>query len=392
MGTFRLRVLAAICALGVGCGVTAAAALSFHPSYEAALKAAKESGRLLMVVVEGPGKTPQGVEVRKLFRETYLGSPQVAEVIGQHFAPFILDIPKVNARKQRMPPIVKYRQFNLPMVLIYDAEGKELAKHTAPFARPQEYAETLKKLTEGRTSPQAKPPDAGPDSAAAKESAARAWGFAQKAHKKRDLVGAMAALKVVLKGGLEDDDQLEAARLMATEINDQAEELLDAADALEGDAKLGSAIRKYRQCIRDYHGTESAPKAAKCLNRLRDDLDLRKRLVDHMARKLLAKAQADARAERYAAAAKTLDQILERYPQAKAAADAKTLRERLAKDPASAGAVREGRIRADAERMLSLARTLRLNRRIDKAIEQYELVIKKYPGTRFARTAAERIR
>ena len=95
-------------------------------------------------------------------------------------------------------------------------------------------------------------------------------------------------------------------------------------------------------------------------------------------------------ARRYAAA-DTLDALLTRYAGAPQADEAKALREKLRSDPAVVARMKEAKIRADAERLLRIARSFQLNRMSHKAIEQYQKIIKKHPGTRFAAAAERRI-
>lgn len=368
-------------------GATAAAAeVRFHKSYEAAMEEAERSGKLILIVVEAPGKNQQGVEVCKMYRERVLSSGQIAQFINRHFAPMIFDIPKHRAGKQAIPPGLKLQgQIALPLLVFLDTNGKEVGRHVANPAgllpKLQKLAKTLAKTVE--TEPRVAKTSQAEAQAAVKQ--------AEEAVEGKDYGAAMAALRPLLDGG-EGGAEIDRAREMASDIEEKAKTVLDEGERLEAVPKLGSAIRAYRRCVRDFHGTASATRAAERLKDLRSDTELRARLNAYMARKLLARAEADVARRRYASATEAIEAILTRYAQSPQAAKAKALRQKLQADPAVAARINEDRVRVAAERLLSLARSFRLSKMPDKAIAQYSKVIRKYPGTRFARSAERHLK
>ncbi len=366
-------------------GATAAAAeVRYHKSYEAALAAAKKHGQLILIVVEAPIKNQQGVEVCKMFRERVLSRGPVAQLINRCFAPMIFDIPKHRAGKQPIPPGLKLQgQITLPLLVFLDTNGKEVGRHVA---NPAGLLPKLQKVTEGLEG--AKPAE---ESSLADVDPAAAVKQAEEAVEGKDYGAAMAALRPLLdseEGGAEID----RAREMASDIEEKAKTVLDEGERLEAVPKLGSAIHAYRRCVRDFHGTASATRAAERLKDLRSDTELRARLNAYMARKLLARAEADVARRRYASATDAIEAILTRYAQSPQAAKAKALRQKLQADPAVAARINEDRVRVAAERLLSLARSFRLSKMPHKAIAQYSKVIQKYPGTRFARSAERHLK
>lgn len=350
------------------------------------MEEAERSGKLILIVVEAPGKNQQGVEVCKMYRERVLSSGQIAQFINRHFAPMIFDIPKHRAGKQAIPPGLKLQgQIALPLLVFLDTNGKEVGRHVANPAgllpKLQKLAKTLAKTVE--TEPRVAKTSQAEAQAAVKQ--------AEEAVEGKDYGAAMAALQPLLDGG-EGGAEIDRAREMASDIEEKAKTVLDEGERLEAVPKLGSAIRAYRGCVRDFHGTASATRAAERLKDLRSDTELRARLNAYMARKLLARAEADVARRRYASATEAIEAILTRYAQSPQAAKAKALRQKLQADPAVAARINEDRVRADAERLLSLARSFRLSKMPHKAIAHYSKVIRKYPGTRFARSAERHLK
>ena len=384
MGKLRRSSLG-LCLLAAASFAASGAEVVYHPTHEAALGAAKENGQLVMIVViVGPSFANKGAaDACKAFVEKTLGHEQVAPVINHKFAPMLLDIQKVNERKQPKPPVLGgVTRFSVPSIFFFDTEGKQVAR--LENLNDQGFVDGIRKIGE---TVEAHPPDQpkGPTI-----DMAGTLKLARAAVEAKDWVAAMATVRAMVDDGTACEE-LEQAREIANQIEARAQEVYEEAQRLEAEPKLGSAIRRYRQCVRQFHGTEHAAEAAERLKVHRGDPELRARLKKHMARKLLDKAKADVAARRYAAAADSLDTLLTRYAGAPQADEAKALREKLRSDPAIAARMNEDKIRADAERLLRIARSFQLNRMSDKAIEQYQKIIKTYPGTRFAADAERRI-
>ncbi|MBM4040740.1 MAG: hypothetical protein FJ290_19725 [Planctomycetes bacterium] len=374
--------------------VVLCAALSLHAQageiaycerFDAAVEAAGKGRQLVMVVVVADKPEKEEKDLCKVFREESLPDEAVAKVIRRHFVPYLLDATAVNQGKQAMPPALRPcfkagAEIAVPMAIFLDPQGKEVHRIVG-YAPAQTYAGLLKRPAELAL---ALYPEKD------RRDAQRAFERGKQALEEKDYVAAAEALKEVLAAGIPADDT-EAAQRLIEEIGAKAAEALQTASDLEGQEKLGSAIRAYRECARGFKGTEAGAKAAARLIELRKDPAIRKRLSDYMGAQLLAGAKEDLRLEKVGLAVGTLDAILKRYPDAAAAAEARKLRERIDADPVMARRLRDDTAREEAERLLRLGDSFRRNKMQAKAIAEYERVLAKFPDTTFAETAKARI-
>ena len=357
--------------------------IEYHPTLDAAIEAATKSHQLVMVIIVAPGTDKAGRDVCKLFREETLPDEEIAKLIKAHFAPFLVDTAEVRAGKQAIPPAVQAcfkpnEQIGFPVCLFVDAKCKEVDR-IAGYAPAMQYIGQLKRVVAKAI---AQVPDKD------RRDAQRAFERGKEAIERKDLAAAVTDLKAAIVAGLFGAD---AAKRMLEDIEAKANEKYQEGVALEGKEKLGSAVRAYRECAREFKGTESADNAAKRIAEIRNDPDIRKRLNAYMAGKLLAAAQEAVSQKRYAAAVASLDTIAKRYGDTEQAAEAKELRDKLAADPNVAAGLKEAGVRGEAERYLSLGDTYRRNKMLDKARAEYQKVVAKYPDTSFAQTAKERI-
>jgi len=359
--------------------------VEYHEKFHAAVEAAEKEHKLVMVVVVAPGKDAQGRDVCKLLREETLPDEQIAKLIRRHFAPFLLDIAAVRQGKQAVPPVVQAcfkpnEPLRVPMAIFLDAKCKEVAR-IAGYAPPANYFGQLEKVVEKAV---AQIPEGD------RREARRAFERGKAAFARGDYPAALEALKARVASGVPGDDA-DAARAMLGEIEGKASARLQEAQGLEAQEKLGSAVRAYRQCARDFKGTEAANQAAGRLVEIRKDPDIRKRLADYMAAALLAKAREALRRKRFAEAAEALATIARRYPDAEQAAEAKKLRAQLDADPEAARALRDAAARSEAQSLLSMGDSFRRNGMPDKALAAYRKVVEKFPDTSFAEAARQRI-
>ena len=378
-------VIVALVCFALLAGTSRADEIQYHKTFAEAVKAAEEGHLLVMVVLVAPGKDPQGREVCKLLREEVLPSEPIAKLIREHFAPYLLDLTEVQAKRQALPDPVKAafkpnEPISVPMALFFDPKFA-LVDKIAGYAPAENYIQLVRKAAE-----KAK----GQVPASARQEVKQALERGKAALDQDDYNAAFDALNAALGGGVPGEDR-EAALRLAEQIQAKADEKLDAAKALEAQGKLGSAIRAYRDCARRFKGTRSAKDAAERLVELRKDPAIRKRLTDHVAAKLLADAQAAASESRYGAALDAIEALVERYGATEQAAEAKKLRDKLNADPDAARKVREDRARDEAERTLNIADGLRRNQMPEKALAEYKKVAEKFPDTSFARTAQQRI-
>ena len=120
-----------------------------------ALAAAKADGRLILCLVEGPGKSANGTDVCRLFRDQLLANEPVAQLLRQRFAPMILDLQKVKAGEQKFPPVFNVRgKLRVPMISVYNAQGKWLLMHEG-FVPPDTILAKLQHLLGLQKSPAA---------------------------------------------------------------------------------------------------------------------------------------------------------------------------------------------------------------------------------------------
>jgi len=161
--------------------------------------------------------------------------------------------------------------------------------------------------------------------------------------------------------------------------------------SLETERKVGSAIRAYRECAWRFQGTEGARKATERLDELAKDTELRKKLREFRARKLLARAEAAFANKSYAPAAAAADQILKDFADTEPVEAAKKLRAQLDAEPEASIALLDSSVKSEAERQLRLADGFRRNKMTDKALAEYRKVIERFPKTSYAAAAEKRI-
>ncbi len=384
MAKHRPSAVACLAALLAVAGGASAGEPDYHATLDAAVEAAEKGRLLVMVVVVAPGADKDGRDVCKLFREETLPEEQIAKLVRRHCAPFLLDLAAVREGRQGVPPVVQAcfkpgEPITVPQAIFLDAKCKVVGRILG-YAPPQGYIGQIRKVLEMAAA-------LVPDNE--RREARRALERGKEALSKEDYASAYDALNALI-GGAPAEDQ-DAARSLLAQIEAKAGQKLQEGIDLEAKDKPGSAMRAYRECARSFKGTEAAAKAAARLVELQKDPALRKRLDDYMAAKLLAKAQQEIEQKRYSAAIEALDTIAARYAGGDDAAEAKKLRDQLAADPEAARALREARIRPEAQAMLSLGDSFRRNKMPDKAIAEYRKVIEKFPDTTFAKLARERI-
>jgi len=383
-GLWRACCAAAIVALVTLAGLSASAdEVEYHATYDAALAAAKKSRGYVMIILTAPG-----CGYCTKLKDEALPSEPIAKLVRDYFAPVVVDLGEVRAGRQKLPEPVKTRfvQGNqikipgVPFVLFADRNGK-VVDEIKGYAPPEHYHTMLKKVTD-KLAAKTPPKD--------RREVERSVRRGQEAMSRKDYRAAFGALQAALGGGV-PGEELDQARRMAAEIESKAAVVYEDGRALEGEEKLGSAIRKYRECVRDFKGTKTAQQAVARLEELRDDPELRQRLGNFVASRLVADAEKAVARGDYGEAATAVDKVLERYPKADAAPKAKALKTKLESDPEIAGRVRESRVKDEAQRMLRLAATYRRNKMAAKALATYKKVVEKFPDTSFAKTASDNI-
>ncbi|MFW6162686.1 MAG: tetratricopeptide repeat protein [Planctomycetota bacterium] len=395
----RLPAWPLIATLLLSCAAAHGQGIEYHESYAAAVEAAGESHQFVMVIITVPDHPPS----EKMKTEVLTSEP-VVELVRQYFAPVLIDIGEVRAGKQQLPEPVKKKyvkggqiQMPLPCAVFYDRHGEQVTRlvqlivdkkgtrkwfDVLPGALPPENFHTVLKGVSERVAKTVPPRD--------RRDVTRALARGRRAFERKDYRTAVAALRSVAGAGIPGEEQDQARELLA-EIDRRALAKLEDGKALELEEKLGSAIRAYRACVREFHGSQPAADAAERLRAFRDDEALRQRLADYMAARLVAQAEQAIEAGRFGPAAEALDRVLERYKDAANADKARALREKLDSDPEIKAQIRERAVRADAQRLLRLADGYRRNDRAEKAREVYQQIIEEYPETRYAETAKQHL-
>ena len=355
--------------------------IEYQASYDAAIAAAKANHVLVMVIIVAPIKDAQGRDIGKAFREEVLPSEPIAKLIQKCFAPVLIDLEKVKTGKQGVPPAVKLpAQIPIPYVVFFDGQGQEVGK-LGGFAPAQEYLAHLKGIADKlATVPLPK------EARDAERSAKRG----RDAMDRKDYRTALDALTSALDAGLAGSDKDQAQRMLA-EIQGAATGKFDEGRSFETEKKLGSAIRAYRECAWKFPSTEAAGKATGRLDELAKDTELRKKLREFRARKLMAQAEAAFAKSSYGPAVAAVDQILKDFADTEPVEAAKKLRARLDADPNTTAGVQEDRVRAEAERLLQMADTFRRNKMTARALTEYKKIVEKFPKTSYAQTAQDKM-
>jgi uncharacterized protein (TIGR03067 family) len=154
-----------------------------------------------------------------------------------------------------------------------------------------------------------------------------------------------------------------------TERNLEASKLLD----FEKNRLKELAIRSYQEIPRKYPGTSAAHQAQDLLDRLLENRELPARQELEEANKLSEDGRRLGRKDLKEKARGRCRQIIESYPETKAAKEAKELLERLSPKQEE----------LDAAKLLEIAK----KGRGEKAMDGYLEVLKKYPETKAAREA-----
>jgi hypothetical protein len=204
------------------------------------------------------------------------------------------------------------------------------------------------------------------------------------------------AAKVAKAGGVEAD--------FAKDL-EHGERLLAAAQKEYDDALALAAAKKYDECFkaletvsRSLAGHELGKKAAKKLKELRASDEVKAaraaaadKVREEQAARLLAGARAHLEKKEYAKAAAAFRRVVFM----KGTAAAKTAADELAKlekDPAASAAIRAAEADKQCRSLLGMARTFKLNGMKAKARAKLDEIISKYPGTEWARKAAEELK
>jgi len=176
-------------------------------------------------------------------RETVYSKDPAAAYIARYFAPILVDMAKVQKRKQTPPPVLSLQgNIFIPSAHVFDTDGERVGKVKGV---PGNYLAKLKAMVKEKG---IEPPPKGA------RDVSRAFGRGKAAFDRKDYPTAMAELKRVVEAKA-PGEELEAARNMIEKVAEQAAERYDKGMDLDEERKLGSAIRAYRECVHMYPDT-----------------------------------------------------------------------------------------------------------------------------------------
>ncbi len=202
------------------------------------------------------------------------------------------------------------------------------------------------------------------------------------------------ALKSAADGGVESQ--------MATELA-PAKALTDAAAKEYAAGEELAAAKKYAECFkaledvsRKYAGAEIARKATERLKALKasPEVAAARAEIEQKARETEAAALLEAArklvAEKdYVKAAEGFKRVKASFADTPAATEAEAELKKLEADPEAQRAVKNAAAERECRSLLGMARTFKMNGMTDKARAKLDEVIRKYPGTDWARQAAK---
>jgi len=222
--------------------------LDYAPSFEKAVEKAKASRRQILVVVVANVADPRGRNPCQLLRQRTLGDEAVGKLVAERFVPFLLDLDKVKAGRQRMPEplgaLFKPGAFiRLPMVLVF-APGAGAVGKLLGYLPPDDFARKLKAVSESVAS-------ASPRGGAEKKE------DVSTAPDDGHLGSAMEALEAALGG-----------KPSAAAQERRARAALQRGVKLQKEGKTTEAVALYRKIIEEFPTTPSAAEARKRLSRL----------------------------------------------------------------------------------------------------------------------------
>jgi thioredoxin-related protein len=128
-------VVVTVAAVGCSLGVAGAAGIAWHASLPAALQAAKQSGKLVMLSQQ----TEWCTWCQKLARETW-PAPAVVEKSAQ------FECVQINAEKDEIED--RYKASGFPTILFLTADG-EVAKRIEGYLAPEQFVKAMDEAVEG---------------------------------------------------------------------------------------------------------------------------------------------------------------------------------------------------------------------------------------------------
>jgi hypothetical protein len=204
-----------------------------------------------------------------------------------------------------------------------------------------------------------------------------------------DLKGLLKNAEAVL-GRSTKTKYAEEARKLIEEASAGGEASLAEADGMLAEDPAG-ALLKVEEVMETYAGTPVGDKAKAVLAEYRKRPEVKKAMAQVAARreadKNLAKAEEAFGAKQYARALELLDDVAKKFPGTEQGEKATARAAEIRADEAIAAEVREQQAAKVCKGWLSMGRTFAQNGQTQKAREQFEKVIREFPGTSYATEA-----
>jgi len=168
---------------------------------------------------------------------------------------------------------------------------------------------------------------------------------------------------------------------MAVIFEEEAAEMLKAADKLYKDKRLKDALDAYSAIATDYPTVASGRKAASAAARTRIEVE------ESTASLSLKRADDYLKNKKYEKARKDYERIVDRWPETPSGKKAQAQLDRMSTDTSFSKDVKEAQIAKKCRGWLQSARNLAKADRFDEAKRYYKRIIDEYPNTEFAEIA-----
>jgi len=167
-------------------------------------------------------------------------------------------------------------------------------------------------------------------------------------------------------------------------------EKIEAAKALKTEGKWQEAVAELESIVRDFKGSNAAKTAIDELARLSEDPAFRRVQREAAAHKILNAAKAANDAGQYAKAMSCLRTLIKQFEDTSSYEEAKKLLAELENNKEVMAKLANDEAESKCQSWLLMAKSFRLNKRHEQAIEYYDRVIAAFPESKFADEAREK--
>jgi thioredoxin-like negative regulator of GroEL len=303
----------------------------------------------------------------KLDRETFTDS-RVARVLNERFIPL-----KINASKD--PVLAQRLQIQVyPTLILASREGKILERIEGFRDAPQ-FHESLQRVLAGMTDP---------------DWMDRDYAQAAKAAEKGDSARALSLLRTVLEDGKRRPVQAKAASLVK-DLEQRASNRLTAARQLQEKGQPTEALEALTALTRDFAGTQPAREAAELLAEMNRKPELRAQDRERRAKELLAQAVEDRKQHQFLSCLDRCEALIASYGDLPQAGQAVQIAAEIKDNPDWLQSVCESLGDRLSALYLAQAETWVRRGQPQQAVQCLERLIQRFPGSRQAETAQNRL-